>query len=145
MDCGTADCAETTDYVLNEDSGDFGGMIPGEQYQHWNARKLAEHIEERGLKNYSSMIITHKITGKIASQLTDSDLKEMGMTIVGDRLRFKQILLQLGRRSRTTAREKPIWKAEEQRYYSTLEKEIRTCLGLFPDGKSHTAWFPLLK
>ena len=137
MDCGTADCTDTTEYVLDEGSGDFGVSLEGggEKYEHWNSRKLAEYVEERGLKSYASMIVTHKITGKIAPQLTDEDLKEMGMTIVGDRLRFKQIIMQLGRKARLTAKQKPIWKSEKQRYYSTAEKECCTCFGALPDGK----------
>ena len=134
MNCAAIDCAENGGYVLEEGNGDFGGSSV-EQYENWNARKLAEYVEESGLKSYASMIITHKITGKVASLLTDDDLKEMGMTVVGDRLRFKQLILQLGRKARYTARDKPVWRGEEQRYYSMMEKELCTCFGIFPDGR----------
>ena len=129
------DCGDQTGYVLDEGNGEFGGTSV-EQYENWNARKLADYVEKAGLKSYASMIITHKITGKVAPLLTDADLKEMGMTVVGDRLRFKSLILQLGRKARYTARDKPIWRGEEQRYFSMAEKEFFTCFGLFPDGKT---------
>jgi SAM domain (Sterile alpha motif) len=127
------DCAHDGAYVLEEGNGDFGG-IGVERYEVWSSRKLADYVEQYGLKGYGSMIVTHKITGKVAPLLTDSDLKEMGMTVVGDRLRFKQLILQLGRKARYIARDKPIWRGEEQRYFSVVEKELFTCFGLFPDG-----------
>jgi len=138
MNCAAMDCASNGAYVLNEGeeeegNGDFGGQGIV-QYENWNARKFADYVENAGLRNYSSMIVTHKITGKVAKLLTDADLKEMGMTVVGDRLRFKQLILQLGRRARYNARDKPLWRGEEQRYYSACEKEIFTCFGAFPDG-----------
>ncbi|CAB9512075.1 expressed unknown protein [Seminavis robusta] len=134
MNCTTVDCAEEDGYVLEEcnGNGEFGGSSV-EQYENWNSRKLADYVEQFGLKNYGSMIVTHKITGKVAPLLTDSDLKEMGMTVVGDRLRFKQLILQLGRKARYVSRDKPIWRGEEQRYYSIVEKELSTCFGIFPD------------
>ena len=136
MNC--TDCVDTGGYVLAEGSGDFGDNA-AQEYVNWNSRKLADYIEKAGLKSYASMIITHKITGKIAPLLTDADLKEMGMTIVGDRLRFKQLLLSLGRRSRCSANDKVLWRVEEQRYYTAFEKDVCTGCGLFPDGEQSLA------
>lgn len=140
MTCIGVDCSNTkADYLLEEEGGggDFGAASNPvvEPYEHWSARKLAAYVEANGLKNYGTMIVTHKITGKVAPLLTDTDLKEMGMTIIGDRLRFRQILLTLGRKSRFNSRIKALWRGEEQRYHTDIEKDIWTCCGVFPEGK----------
>ena len=136
MNCGAVEFDEGDFSMLEErtGTGDFR-TLGVEQYENWNARQVAHYVEESGLKSYASMIITHKITGKVVSLLTDEDLKEMGMTVVGDRLRFKQLILKLGRKSRYTGRNKPLWRGEEQRYHSKVEKELNTCFGLLPDGE----------
>ena len=132
MSC--TNCLENDSYVLAEDSGDFGGN-DAQPYLNWTSRQLADHVEKAGLKNYATMIITHKITGKVAPLLTDADLKEMGMTVVGDRMRFKQLLLSLGRRARCAGNETPLWTVKEQKYYTPFEQHVCTVCGIFPDGK----------
>ena len=129
-----SNCIGSDDYVLAEASGDFGGNDE-QPYLNWTSRELADFVEKAGLKSYASMIITHKITGKVAPLLTDADLKEMGMIVVGERMRFKQLILSLGRRARCIANEAPLWTVVEQKYYTPFEQHVCTLCGLFPDGK----------
>lgn len=58
-------------------------------FDEWSTNQLAEYF--RGKTDicdgdYSEMIATHKITGRVAHRLKDQDLKDMGVTTVGDRL-----------------------------------------------------------
>ena len=44
--------------------------------------------------------------GKIAPQLTDEDLKDMGIKIVGDRCRMRHLIKSFGRKARQIQRTK---------------------------------------
>jgi len=54
------------------------------------------------------IFVTNKFkqSGKIAHQLKDADMKDMGIDIVGDRCRFRQIVKTIGRRARAVQRNK---------------------------------------
>lgn len=101
----------------------------------WSSRELAKHLSENGLGDYAGKIMAHKINGKLVNYLGDEDLREMGITIVGDRLRFKQCLLSLQRKTKynLNTRNKAIWEGTERRYYSTGEQNCYTCYGIMPD------------
>ena len=49
---------------------------------------------------------SYKQTGSIAPQLNDSDLKDMGIEIVGDRCRFRHVIKAMGRKARQVQRNK---------------------------------------
>mmetsp|Transcript_2072 Transcript_2072/g.4881 ORF Transcript_2072/g.4881 Transcript_2072/m.4881 type:complete len:236 (+) Transcript_2072:111-818(+) len=101
-------------------------------YHNWNAEKLAEFFNSKGLGAYSDTLIQHKITGPLAPLLSDDDLKDMGITIVGDRLMFKHYIKQLSRHDRFTNRVKSMWEGEEQLFYSECDKTCITCCGFCP-------------
>lgn len=101
-------------------------------YQNWNSEKLAEFFNSKGLGAYSDTLIQHKITGPLAPLLSDDDLKDMGITIVGDRLMFKHYIKQLSQHVRFTNRVKSMWEGEEQLFYSECDKKCITCCGFCP-------------
>jgi hypothetical protein len=103
-------------------------------FEEWNSKQLADYLTKAGLGEYSEMFIMHKVTGRLAPLLSDLDLKEMGITSVGDRLRVKALILALGRSVRYSTRTRTIWEATERIYFSDQEKWLWTCCGLFPDG-----------
>ena len=77
-----------------------------EGYDSWNSEQLADYFDSHGLGDYREVLIYHKITGKIAPQLTDDDLKDIGVKIVGDRCRFRHVIKSLGRKARQVQRNK---------------------------------------
>jgi len=105
-------------------------------YESWNSSQLADYFEAQGLGDYREVLTFHKITGKIAPQLTDSDLKDMGVKIVGDRCRFRHILKALGRKSRLVQRNKLIWSGSERIFFGWGDGCIGTCAGLCPEDPS---------
>ena len=121
------------DYKKMDDGSVFG--TSAEDFDNWDSQQLADFLSSAGLMAYKKMILDHKITGKCAHMLTDEDLRDMGMIVVGDRLRFKQLMMTMGRKARFGSATKAIWSGEEQKYYSDVEKYCCTCIGLFPDGK----------
>jgi hypothetical protein len=52
-------------------------------FETWNEQKFAEYLTKSGLGQYSEMFMHHKISGRLAPLLTDTDLKDMGIKIVG--------------------------------------------------------------
>ena len=123
-------------------SGDYSQMDDGsslfgtnvEDFDSWDSSRLAEFLSSAGLSAYKKMIIEHKITGKHAPLLSDDDMRDMGMIVVGDRLRFKQLMMTMGRKSKVCNATKSIWTGEEQKYYGDTEQFCWTCCGMVPEG-----------
>ena len=127
--------ASSTDYHSVDDGSLFGANA--EDFDKWDSQQLADFLASAGLMAYRKMVLDHKITGKFAHLLTDEDLRDMGMIVVGDRLRFKQLMMTMGRKARFCNSTKAIWTGEEQTYYSDIEHFVCTCMGLIPDGKHY--------
>ena len=118
------------DYVLD-------GIInntPSESdtYESWDAEQLADYISKQGLSEYSKCITQHKISGKLAPLLTQSDLKEMGLGCIGDRLRFQSIIEALKKKSRILDRGRCMWQGEERIFFSDQMAALCTCGGFCP-------------
>ncbi len=107
-----------------------------EGYEDWNAEQLADFFESQGLGDYREVLMYHKITGKIAPQLTDADLKDVGITIVGDRCRFRHQIKALGRKARHVQRNRLHWAGKERLFFGCPEWAAGTCCGLFPEDPS---------
>jgi hypothetical protein len=107
-----------------------------EGYEFWNESDVADYFADLGLADYREMIIHHRITGKVAPQLTDADLKDMGIKIVGDRCRFRQHIQTLGRRARQVQREKVVWEGKERVFWGCFDECVGTCCGCFPEDPS---------
>jgi len=107
-----------------------------EGYDSWNSEQLADYFDSHGLGDYREVLIYHKITGKIAPQLTDDDLKDIGVKIVGDRCRFRHVIKSLGRKARQVQRNKLYWAGKERVFFGAAEWCVSTCFGLFPEDPS---------
>lgn len=107
-----------------------------EGFETWQPQQLAAYLQTVGLGDYYEAVITHKITGKLAIYLTDQDLKDMGITIVGDRLQFRQVIQSLAKRSRFVERTKVLWEGKEVLYHGCFDRLLGTCCGCCPDDPS---------
>lgn len=101
-------------------------------FQNWDAARLGLYFRKRGLGDYCEVLQKHKITGRLAPLLGDSDLKEMGIHVVGDRLMFKHFLKELSRRERFNHRIQSLWVGEERIFFSEAEQSVMTCGGFCP-------------
>uniref|UniRef100_A0A6S8T5V4 SAM domain-containing protein n=1 Tax=Chaetoceros debilis TaxID=122233 RepID=A0A6S8T5V4_9STRA len=102
----------------------------------WSPKQLSEYLTRQGLGEYSECIVKHKISGKLAPLLSELDLKEMGITCIGDRLRFRLLVENLKRRARSHNRTRCIWEGEERVFYSAGMEIICTCFGCCPTDPS---------
>jgi hypothetical protein len=115
-------------YRLSENEADTA------DFEQWSAQDFASFLKKAGMADYGEVFLKHKISGRLAPLLKDMDLKEMGITIVGDRLRLKAIIQSLGRKKRYNTRTKIWWEGTEQLYFSDAERCLGTCGGCCPDG-----------
>lgn len=102
------------------------------EFQTWDEDKLGNFFRRRNLGQYCEALKQHKITGQIAPLLTDDDLKEMGVNVVGDRLMFKRYLKDLSSRERFNKRIESLWEGEERIFFSDCDKSFWTLGGFFP-------------
>jgi hypothetical protein len=101
-------------------------------YHEWDAQRLGVFFRKKGLGDYQDLLVQHKITGHLAPLLSDSDLKDMGIVIVGDRLRFRHVIQQLSRRQRFHTRIASLWEGREQVFFAPAEENSLTLCGFCP-------------
>ena len=115
--------------------GDYRPMSNMEEisdFHQWDADRLGLFFRHKGLGEYAKVLKEHKITGYLAPLLSDDDLKEMGIHIVGDRLMFKNHLKELSRRERFLRRIEAHWEGQERLFVSDCERNCWTLGGLCP-------------
>jgi len=108
-------------------------------FHQWNEEQVGLFFRKTGLGAYEETLKRHKITGQVAPLLTDSDLKEMGIDVVGDRLMFKHYLKDMSRKSRFNKRIESLWEGQERIFFSDYDEMVFTMCGMFPvDPSTYT-------
>jgi hypothetical protein len=107
-----------------------------DKFMEWTPDQVAVFLKKAGLGGYGEVFQNHKISGRLLHLLTDQDLKDMGIKLVGDKLRIKTVIQALERKQRYAKRTKVWWEGTERLYFSKAEKNCVTCCGICPDGKS---------
>jgi squalene cyclase len=106
-----------------------------DKFAEWDAHQVASYMRGKAdLGAYYEVILEHKVTGQVAPRLTDNDLKEMGITSIGDRKRFGLALDELKKVHRKQEREKVLWTGEEQLYHGCWDGFCGTCCTLSSDA-----------
>jgi SAM domain (Sterile alpha motif) len=102
-------------------------------FQEWTAHELAQYIKSKsGLEGYGEMFENQNINGKVATRLTESDFKEMGVSKIGDRHSLKAAIETLAKAKSAQDREKVIWEGTEVMYFSCWDSCCTTCCGCCP-------------
>eukprot|EP00980_Cylindrotheca_fusiformis_P010868 scaffold2466_cov120-Cylindrotheca_fusiformis.AAC.4 len=107
-----------------------------DNYQEWTPQDVAGFLRKSGLGDYSEVFLKHKISGRLIHLLTENDLKDMGINIVGDRLRIKSLTNALGKKKRYDRRAKVWWEGTERIYFSDAQKCCCTFGGCCPEDPS---------
>jgi len=107
-------------------------LIALQAFQQWDAQQFADYLKTKGLGDYSEMILLHKVTGEVAPRLSDNDLKEMGISNIGDRKLFLKALEDIQKEQRKQQREKTLWEGQEILFFSCWDRMLGTCCGCTP-------------
>jgi len=107
-----------------------------ENFMDWRPIDVANFLESASLGDYREAILKHKISGRLLHHLTDQDLKDMGINIVGDRLRLKSLIETTERKQRYNKRTKVWWTGTEELYWNKADQGFLTCCFLCPDDPS---------
>ena len=104
-----------------------------ENFETWSAEDLAQYLKSKcDLADYYEMILKHDITGKVAPTLSENDLKEMGISSIGDRKRLQLAIHDLKKAARKKEREKVIWEGKEVLWFSCWDACMGSCCGCCP-------------
>jgi hypothetical protein len=113
--------------------------LTDKKFELWNSSEVAEFIQSKAdiPDSYGELFKSHKIDGSIAHKITDNDLKDMGITAIGDRHRIITALESLKAAKEQKDREKILWEGNEVLYWSGCNKCCTTCCGICKDDPEH--------
>lgn len=60
----------------------------------WSAKELADHLKTKGFGEYHETFISYDVTGRLAVQLNDAKLEEMGIRSADDRAKIINVLVK---------------------------------------------------
>lgn len=102
----------------------------------WDQQQVCQWVGSIGLERYARLFQEHQIVGELLPFLEDSDLKDMGIDLIGPRAKFRKEIQKLSRATGTLNRNKLRWEAEEQLYDCCCEAILDTmgncCVPLKP-------------
>jgi SAM domain (Sterile alpha motif) len=103
-------------------------------FEEWSAQELALYFKQKTDldSNYAELLEKQKVDGKVAPQLTEEDLKQMGIDTVGDRKRVMAAIETLKKAKAMNDRSKVLWEGEEVMYISCWQWCCETCCGCCP-------------
>jgi len=102
-------------------------------FHKWSSVEVAAHLGKKGLKGYTELFQQHKIDGSVFHNLTEENLKEMGIESVGDRKKVMAAIKDLRETSDQKNREKILWKGKEVKYWSFCHWARSTSCGCCTD------------
>lgn len=108
-----------------------------ENFERWTASELADFLKTCDLGDYSEMVMQHGITGEVAPRMTENDLKEMGVSLIGDRKRFTAAIETVQKAARKVEREKTIWEGDQVLWISWFDACRGTWCGCCPVDAAH--------
>ena len=84
-------------------------------WRNWTAVELAEYLRiQYGMDDYSEVFAHNHITGLVAPNLREDNLKDMGIAILGDRIRLLQALQTLRFCQDMQQHEAILWQGQQQ-------------------------------
>ncbi|CAB9512951.1 unknown protein [Seminavis robusta] len=105
----------------------------------WTCDEVAAYFHEKAGElggDFGSVFKENKISGKVAHKLTESQLTQMGIDNVGDRMHILEEIEKIKRSLAKEEIEKVLWEGEEVLYWSSCHKAFETCCGLLPRDPS---------
>merc|ERR1719277_297504 len=92
---------------------------------------VAKYFEKRGFGEHGAVWVHHRVNGERLILLTTDDVKQLGITSIGDRMGIQRELDLLKLAATRKMRNKTIVEHHEAYDGSDFEKSFYTCFGLF--------------
>jgi len=93
---------------------------------------VAKYFEKRGFGEHGDVWVNHRVNGQRVILLTVQDVKDLGITSIGDRMGIQRELDLLRLAATRKMRNNTIAQHKEAYDGSDCEKAFYTCFGLFP-------------
>jgi len=102
----------------------------------WSANDVADHLRKKGLGDYMEIFIKNNIDGEVVDSLGADNLKEMGVSKIGDRIKILKSFNAIRTAKTYQEFDKKIWEGEEVLYVTCCDKLCSTCCCLCPEDPS---------
>lgn len=118
---------------------DLGPRPDTSRYASWTPQEVANYFSARGYGEYAELWVRHRLSGSRVVLLSPSDLEQMGIACIGDRLGIQQELRVLKSAARQAQRNAVVAEHFEAYPGSCFEQAIRTtcCPCFCPWERSH--------
>jgi len=103
-----------------------------EAYQQWSPQDVANYFSGKGYKEYANLFVEQRLTGERVVILGPTDLLDMGIDRIGDRLGIQQELRAIKATARGVSRKQVITQHTEAFHGSVSEQWFRdNCCACF--------------
>eukprot|EP00466_Bigelowiella_natans_P008376 jgi/Bigna1/78726/fgenesh1_pg.56_\ len=102
------------------------------EMEKWDVKQTGEYISSLGFKDISEIFMAHKIDGSLLPTIGKAEMKEMGVKVLGDRLKFLKINNKNRVMARRVWRDTVIWEGQEFRE--------GPCGDMLPFGFPYCCW-----
>lgn len=82
----------------------------------WTSEDVSNWLDKLGLGEHAKSFEHHRIVGDMVHSLTESHLKELGVTIIGQRMTFLRDASRIRRHSANKVRFETIWESDAEIY-----------------------------
>jgi len=106
----------------------------------WCTNDVAEHLNLKGLGKYSSILIENGIDGEVADTIGEDNLREMGVSKIGDRLKILKALDEIKQAKAQDEFCKTLWEGKEILYPTCYDRIFSTCFGICPEEHSPSTY-----
>jgi hypothetical protein len=81
--------------------------------QGWTVQQVTQWLQSISMGRFTGVFIEHEITGDLLALLSENDLMQMGIIVVGPRKHLLKELAKVKKAHRAYSRHKIIWRASE--------------------------------
>ena len=94
----------------------YGGPVERDHFAVWGSDEVCRWLAEVGLSQYAPRFRDHKIMGRVLPSIEERHLREMGVDIVGDRVRLLAEARRLATHAVQANRFKVLWEGAAPRF-----------------------------
>lgn len=101
-------------------------------YENWSPEEVADYFAQKGYADYRSVFVENELSGDRIVLMTQEDIPDLGIEIVGHRVGILKVLRSLKSKARMQLRKQEIAREEEAYDGCFIAERFYTCCGLCP-------------